>query len=43
MYLFSVAREGLIAISVYEISVNSFPANNLQWKKLLRAFLSNYS
>ena len=38
-----MAREGLIAVSVYEILINSLPANNsLQLKKLLTAFLSNY-
>ena len=37
-----MAWEGLIAVSVYEILINSLPANSLQLKKLLTAFLSNY-
>ena len=43
MYLFGMAREGLIAVSVYQISINNLPADSLQWKKLLTAFLSNYN
>ena len=43
MYLFGMAQEGLIAVSVYEILINSLPANSLQWKMLLTAFLSTYN
>ena len=43
MYLFGMAREGLIAVSVYQISINNLPANSLQWKKLLTEFLSHYN
>ena len=43
MYLFGMAREGLIAVSAYEISINSLPANSFQGKKLLTAFLNNYN
>ena len=43
MYLFGMAQEGLIAVSVDEILINSLPANSLQRKKLLTEFLSNYN
>ena len=43
MYLFGMAQEELIAVSVYEILINSLPANSLQWEILLTAFLSTYN
>ena len=43
MYLFGMAQEGLIAVSMYEILTNSLPANSLQWKMLLTTFLSTYN
>ena len=32
MQLFSMARKALIAVLVYEISINSLPADSFQWK-----------
>ena len=43
MYVFGMAREGLIDFSVHEISIKNLPANSVQWKKLLTAFLINYN